>query len=322
MLYSTKEDINNFFKLAKLAFGIHVIVSLIQILSPFELNFLQSIVPRVSTEIDLRGVSGLSAEPARQAIVLNLIFSVIIAYQHIFKGIDVKFIFFTLLFFLFLMFVNRSFTGLLFFLINLITILFLTRKIFLGFLFALGIISILPFFYFQLSLYADESRVFQIINLLINSDSQLVVQAILLSSGFRIATFLAVWSEFRFFGSGIGNWTEALNNSFSNNIFLNEFVSNSAYNRIIFDSVRPSSITSSLYLEGGLISVILIFAFLILKATQRFKGIVFKLDNIMMIILPIFSIVFLGNIGSPIQWICLGIILNLIFYNQSLLGQK
>lgn len=125
------------------------------------------------------------------------------------------------------------------------------------------------------------------------------------NSGFRAPSVVAsyFYGATNIVGGGVGNWKQssldALNAS---SIDVSRI---SYFGGGYYSSVRPTSYLSSLFLDTGLIGV-LVFMVLLWGEIKKYNA-NYSLVNKTAVIACIFSITLLGQIGDPVVWACLAL---------------
>lgn len=291
---------------------VFVIINIIGILQSLNLivfwdDFFKIIIPRGSSvsliEIGGRGVRLLDSEPSRAAknyIMLAVIVRTyffgkkINLYASLFDAYIVSFVF------LFL----RASTAIPYILIML---LLSNRRLLIVLFF-----SFTSYFFYS---FASDSRILSTLVDIKNASSlsELFLEIIVVQSGFR---FISVYSAFIYgfthpFGGFVGNWKQSSIYSmelsgFDASLFtsIREQIDPSEIANSGFASLRPTSFASSLFLDLGCVGVLLFLVIFYLgnkKIFSKVKKKNFLLKN-PLFILPMFSILFLGDIGDPITW--------------------
>ena len=275
-LKASAEDI---LKLSLIALCIEISAGIFS--SVFDLKLVEILVPRASSEIGYRGVSGLSAEPARQGLTLALL--LIILRDHKFY----KFI--SVLTLLYLVFFNKSATGLCFFLVVVLFNMNLSKRV--SFLLVMLILSIL---FGSLTSFNVDNRAIDVLTGILTSND--ILQTLSFLGGFRVTLLLASFMSFDVLGVGSGNWTVGLLSTISEYSILQELAHTSVLRVVETLGVRPMSFFGSLTLEYGFIG--LLAAFLLVKYIITLR----PLLNSRLI--PVWmSLFLLGNVGSPIPFI-------------------
>ena len=307
--------LNRLIKVLKTILFLQIGIGLFQFLIDLPIfdHFINFIVPRAKTSADFRGVSGLSSEPARQALEIVLIYSTFITVSaHKYSRRKRSLI--DLVIFTYLAFINKSVTGVGLFFIYALFTRFSFKSII-----KLSLVSVIMvlFIKFLPDTIKDRNRFLALAGDLANSNLN-KTEFIIKQSGFRIPSILTVYSRPTILGYGFGNWRLGIRESLLNNQNLQYKLTKSA-NQLILGGVRPMSFSSGLILEGGLyLSIsVLIMLFLsipIIKSayfhSKYFANLISKT-----IIFIIFSLLFIGTIGSPIPFICLGLLFKSKYQN-------
>ena len=288
-------------------------------------DYWKYIVPRSNIYTDPlqmlgKGVAGFSSEPSRQAIELVLIYSVFISITkiNIFKKII-----FDLILFAFLIYFNRSATGLFFFFIYLITYLAHSKWYHYIYIF---LIAVLLFLYLPFQDF--NFRGISVINNLIDQglSKDTLYNMIIFESGTRGSAILSILLNPTLFGYGIGNWALGMIDGLNYNPFL--YLDNSnfiwfcqkAYQEAPPCGIRGNSYFTSIILEAGWLLALFLVTYLFFQArSSKVLGVkyVSKFNNFGLIaFLPtLFSLFLLGDTGNPIPFICLAI-LSRIYINK------
>lgn len=259
------------------------------------------LIPRGTAEslafMGNRGITLFSSEPSRASYELIFIY---IAFRTIFvkKNRLVYYDFFLLLFVLFII---KSGTGLI--LLIVFFVIFYKSK----FILILSILTLiaLPFIDYM------SGRAMSILFDLLSSSSFNNLYNILLNlSGFRLISIIAsfYYGILHPFGGGIGNWQESsilafkLTNIDPSSINFFKYRGGGE-----FIPVRPSSYISSLFLDMGLIGVIMYFLFLF-KICKKF----ISKYTINIFLYFLFYLIAVGAVGDPIPFITTAIALRFV----------
>jgi hypothetical protein len=252
--------------------------------------------------IGYKGVSGLSTEPGRQAIDLMLIYATLISVNAFSKR---NMLYLDLLILSYIVFFNKSITGLLF-----LSVYFIIRFVTIN---KRGGLSMLFFALFAISLlyiFQNESHMFITLRELLGADSMEEIFYKLRSiSGHRFATTISAYSQISLFGVGIGNWHEGVLKGldsypeFYNGIsyFKNQDISSLSF-------TKPTSFFATLFLESGFLSGLMIIL-LLTRSVHRVISRKIAYFDTPLFVLPVFSLLILGYVGSPVALGCLAVIL-------------
>lgn len=284
---------------AKFIFFLSIFFGVLQF---FQISIISDIikyfVPRSSSEISLlegissRGVSGLSSEPARQALELCLILSMLLKVKAIKNPIFILAILGG-----YLLFINRSVTGLgiFMFLILIFAVISLVKMIRERKYFKLISIAFLSsilgvFSFVQLGSEFEKTRSGAIAFEILERQDQ-ALQILIGYTGFRFSTVYASYTNISFLGYGLG----------SSKTKMNEFIKadNDLYSLSYYGErssevrARPTSLVASLILEIGIIGFLA--TMLLIKNSFKSKYLYSPFNT-----LCFFSLIFLGAAGNPI----------------------
>ena len=270
-------------------------------------NFIQLLVPSSWTSGGItRGVSGFSTEPARQALEIILMYSAYIAFQKL-KNPNYNRLKYDFSLLFYLIFINKSITGIGIFLVYLIVIN-LSFKGLIKF-------SIIPIIFFvSMKIIPQEiierNRLLSFTQMIIESDID-KKNFIINQSGFRFSSISVVYTNPSLIGYGLGNWKNGMRKTFQeNNYFNNNYEFNTE--RLI-EGVRPMSFISGLILECGLYLFSALLLLIIVSIPKNYnKNLIGYKLGVKTIGFLLFSIFFIGAIGNPIAFICIGILINQI----------
>jgi len=291
----------------KISLSITIIIGLTQYLINNALFdfFVNVLVPRAKTSVDSsRGVSGLSSEPSRQAIEIIIMYTTLIAINN---KIWFKNYINEIILAAYIILVNRSTTGIAFLLIFLLIRFLYTKKIY----YIPFLISI--FLFFNL-INLDVLLSFRGVNVLSQFSSISNIQNLLTTlinySGFRLSGIFSAYLNPTLLGYGIGNIVSGSLEGMLANPFLYKNVW--YFTEQGLSGVRSPAFFAGLLIESGVICTVSV----VLLIAKNFPRELFKRNIIKKYytIPIIFSLLFIGSIGSPIPFICLGIIIN--YYNQ------
>ena len=300
---SSKEKIK-LINSAKIVFFLSIILGIIQFLQvPYITDFISSLVPRSTSNfsaldgIASRGVSGLSSEPARQALELCLLLSLLLKTKRINYPFAV-----VLLFGLYMLFFNRSVTGLAFYSILLALFLIIsllkvikTNKILKYAPLTIFSIFIGTYTFTQLSDEIEKTRSGAIVYEIIDSREQLT-PIIINYSGFRFSSVYASYSNPTITGHGLGSSRKEIARMIKEN---DELYSLQFYGERLSEvGSRPTSLISSLLVEIGLLGI---FLTLILMPGLLQNMSLFSPYNL----LGFISLLFIGAAGNPIPIVVL-----------------
>ena len=246
---------------------------------------------------EARGSSGLTPEPAMQAINIILILSVLINIRSFTSRKNSNLILILLLITpLYMFFVNKSATGVILVIgIGILTVLFAYKN-----KASVFMILIFLFFMFYLlkSIMISDNRSVDLFVDITNGVN--LIDIISISGGFRLQTVLAAYWNPSILGWGLGNWTLGLINNINESYFLNSFVNYFSLN-YIEAGVRPMSFFSSVVVEGG-------FALMLLIIFLLRNGFIELINYKIAFFMIICSILFIGHTGSPIPFALMGVL--------------
>lgn len=257
-------------------------------------------IPRLKVTAGYKGVSGLSTEPGRQAIDIILIFSALQGlkafdkYPKYFPGAVVT---------TYMLLINRSATGFVYLLIYFfVEILNVKNK--------LAVVPkalvVLVFFMVFSNVFGDFRSADVAMNVFSGTNIKEVITYLFSISGYRSAGVLAAYLQPTIFGFGIGNWASSILKGLVAHPYL--------YENVLFFrtsgpfGVRPMAFYASLWLESGLWGVVMV-SLLVMGA---FKGLNKRYQNKVNLFytLPsLFSLFFLGYIGSPVAFVCIAMLI-------------
>jgi hypothetical protein len=289
-------------------FVLNIVVGIVQyagLFPEFLADFLRLFIDRIQTEADLRGVSGLFAEPAYLSYAMHSFF-VYFLYRKQIKVASREGAYALILMALFDILVVRSLTDIV--LLSIILISAQKRSNIIKIAFAVCLIFMILLFYFKNHSNPPRSMV-AILDFFENQHYKDPMPWLLDVSGFRLAS---VWGSYRYglihpFGSGLGNWgnasIDAIDGIGIDLSGLSYFVSQFG---IDYTGVRPPSFGADLMLETGIFGFIM---FVWVMHPFIFSKRLFQ-DNLTRPVLAlfIFNCFFLGTIGDPIPFITFGII--------------
>lgn len=248
-----------------------------------------------------RGVSIFATEPSRASVEIIFLYALLVTYRGnsmpSFKGTLLQ----DLIFFFFILFVCRSITGLIFFLIFFI----LRRPISAIPIGALGSL-VITFFVIE-----TRSSLF-IISLFEQQGLSGIIQMLTLQSGFRVISVVSgyIYALNTWVGMGVGAWTSEAILSYKmagysvtdTNFFI--FHHNSE-----LVNLKPTAFIALVALEFGLFGLIIVSWYVL----KQFKpGMLCSCkDTRTLILMSLFYIFFIGAVGNPIPWICGALAMNL-----------
>lgn len=285
----------------KISILLSIMVGVCQFIIPDNIGdtVIHFLTPRASsgfseTGLSGRGVSGLATEPGRQAIEIILMYATVNAIDKRFLIIDYVD---DVLIVIYILIMNRSFTGL-----SLLLVFFVARFIVSNkkYVLAISSIVVISILFVPGELYVG-ARGGSIVNEIYQNGWDKVISIIMEYSGFRVPSVINAYLDMSLFGYGLGNWGESTVRGMN----LYPYLYNVPYfNYAGFDGVRSFSFIAGLLVEGG---VFVTVVFVIMVAREYMKNIRKGISKNMLYVMPVIvSVFFLGNIGSPIQFICLG----------------
>ena len=308
-IQSLKDDeYEQLWKALFVIFGLNIMIGLIQYLGIFPdflADFLRIFIDRIQTEADLRGVSGLYAEPAYMSYAMHSFF---LFYMYK-KGIVLnsrKGVYALLALAVFDVFIVRSLTDII--LLGLI-VLSIQKKEHLFKIIPIALLAFLLALWFFDGHPSPPRSMEAIHDFIDNQHYRDPLPWILDVSGFRLAS---VWGSYRYglihpLGSGLGNWGRASIDAIDGiGVDLSGLSYFAAQFGIDYPGVRPASFGADLMLETGWVGFLLFFAFM---ANFIFSKTLFTDESTRPILfLFIFNCFFLGTIGDPIPFIIFGMI--------------
>ena len=156
------------------------------------------------------------------------------------------------------------------------------------------------------------NRVFAVIQDLSGKSLKDVMIKIYEHSGLRVSSQLAIYLEPSIFGNGLGEAKQAVRDGIAKNEFL-KCCANSWYvhNPNEITRHRPSSFLAVTVAELGFFGAFILFFYIFQTILSKVKFIFDRKETFLTITLW-FSIIFLGATGSPIPFVCLGLMLKYI----------
>jgi len=292
-----------------------IVVSLIQYLFGFDFIelFIKKIVPRASVDADYRGVSGLSSEPARNAVEIILYISFLMGINS-FKSRYLHFVDVGLL--TYLLVVNRSMTGLIFYVIYIVARIVDRPRVVYVYALPFFVAYIYFGFYLQDGIYSMRSL--RMIYELNGADHGEVVKYIVNQSGHRIGSVYAGYMYSGFLGYGIGNMGYALLDIFYHHPYLYDYAN--YFQTHSLEGMRIPSYFAGLIVEGGVGTTILFIVYIVFLVKNKFAFLSSdcSVNGNLVYVLPIlFGLFFMGTIGSPINFLLLGLMIRFSFYKIS-----
>jgi hypothetical protein len=257
--------------------------------------FLKFLIPRgeVNPLGGGRGVSLLSTEPSRAALEFVFIYA---TYRMLYlKNNNMH----DLIFLIFLVFIIKSGVGLVF---GLIFLTCLHPKIML-----LAVIICLPLLA-SILVGIDNRGLQLIIKIMSISSITDIFHYLVSASGFRMVSVISSYYEgvVTIIGHGVGSWMESSVVAMNNAGFPPENIRYFSERSGELDSfgIRPTSYLANVSLDMGLFGIILFVAMI-----RRKISICLTLgkNHRAIVILFLFSIIFLGAVGNPIPWIALAL---------------
>lgn len=308
MLQLSEKYIFRFSRAIRNIFYFLIILGLLQY---FEIiDFLEPLISlliprgRVGTA-GLRGITLLSSEPSRAAYELSFIY---LAYRIIFIR-EKKYKIFGDFFLLFVqIFLIRSMTGIFYSFFLILILNFKNIKTFLTMFLAI-ILLFLIIFQFD---FVTDIRALSGVNLLLKNlnSFEAFFNFLLDESGFRLISIIASlkYGIFHPFGGGIGNWEETsidalqLTRYEPGEIDYFVFFTNSSW-----APIRPTSYLFSLFLDVGIIGVIIFISIFYKVFVENYFKI--SLSTKQATLFFIFYLITYGDVGNPVPWVCFAFIL-------------
>ncbi len=321
-----QRNINILLKILSYSLIVFILIGITQFFFS-EINLiLKYLVPRLSIyETDMlllqgKGVPALATEPSRNAyeIIILLTLFHVINKSKLQNRLIIDFVIL-----IYIIYINKSAMGIGFFIVYLITYFQLIKNIkFIKFFIFLFISSIV------VSLISFEIIETRGTNLLFNISNSLTFerlqQLILVDAGFRFPSVFSSYLNFSYFGYGVGNWADGMVEGLEKFPYL--YNSTNPNNYFLWACggspcplpVRASSYFASIVLEIGIIGAFLIILLMVncLKEMKMTEGDLEKRNVSILNFVPIiFSLLFIGDAGNPIPFVCLAILIK-IYYNR------
>jgi hypothetical protein len=299
ILYCSKKEISILCRIISKILVLFIIVGILQTVGV--ISFLQPVIsfliPRASTEslgFGGRGVTIFSSEPSRAAYEVIFIY---IAWRYIHQTSVMKQLFFDFFVVFFVLFIIRSSLGLL------VLLVFLLSEYRLKFILS-GLIVVL--ISLPLLINSNSRAIVIMISIISRSSFDEIYTFLLSASGFRLISIVAAY-KYGFlhpFGGGIGLWLktsiDALYQTGINSSNIDYFNYVSGGN---FSPIRPTSYLASMVLDMGWIAILVNFYLI----KPLFKFISFNNRLFSLIITFLFCMIIIGDIGSPIPWLCMAL---------------
>ncbi|WP_412502502.1 hypothetical protein [Shewanella chilikensis] len=304
---------DNFNKAESLVKNIFYFFILIALLQYFNLiDFLEPLFDllksrgEASGTIGERGVSIFSTEPSRAAFEMVLLYSIVrvtIEYK-----LPQKTLLFDIAFISFLLFVIKSMTGVVIFLLLLAFMSLKLRKVILPLVVIVSLCFFGYFFRTELLSYLDESNnrtLLLISKILLSGD---LFEVLIPASGFRFVSVVSSYSYAftSFFGGGVGNWPYSSIEALS---YINAEQFEIPYFYYTCGDyicpVRPTSIFANIALDFGVLGIL----FIIFLIYYFGKNIHFKYLPVFYYLL--FCFFFNSAVGHPLPWFVLSYIVAL-----------
>ena len=275
-----------------------------------------------------KGMSSLSTEPSRNAYEILLLVSL----YHIIKNTKLrKRIILDLFILFYIIYINRSAMGIAFFIVYLTTYLSFIKEVRIVSIIILStvLIIIVPF----ISIDIVETRGTNLFSTYSNSISLSSLHDIFfVEAGFRFSSIFASYFNFSFLGYGIGNWAIGSLEGLERFPFLYDSLNPNNYFLWMCEGipcaqpVRPTAFVAGIILEIGILGGFLMLV-LIYSSISEFKndnkatieGMYSEKKKISLydFIPVIFSLFFMGDIGNPIPFVCLAILIK-IYYSKKI----
>ena len=302
-----KEEIIKLKSIIKYILVIFFIVAVLQYLSILRIidPILSFLVPRGSSEVVAggRGVSVFSSEPSRASLEYVFLYAAFRSFGEYSKR---RYVLFDILVMILVVGLLRSATGL-FLLI-----------IFYYFIYGWKIILYSILVYIPVIVYFDDSRVYEILNMMIAANSVSDLSSIIINtSGFRVASIIGAYNNlfYNIIGFGVGAWQEssikAMENAGLNPVEIAYFRNRSSSD---FISVRPTSYFANISLDLGVLGVIMIICVLYPYFKEAYSQ---SKDIRSLLFLFLFSFIFVGSVGDPVPWVALSIAIRYAEYLKS-----
>ena len=322
ILEFNEKEINHLYLILKISFVVYIVLGFFQFY--FDIHLLETITtiltPRASVSPDnfgitQRGVSALASEQSRSCLEIIFLFTVLILFEKkIRKNINLCFM--ILIFYLF--FINKSLSSLPYIIILYISF-YMTIKKFDTLFILLGFISILMISYLTLiilnnlpSEIYNMNRVLAVLHDLSSKSFNDVIIKVYEHSGLRGSSQLAIYLEPTIFGNGLGEAKQAVRDGIAKNEFLKCCLNNwYTHHPDEITRHRPSSFLAVTVAELGFLGAFILFFYIFQTIHSKVKFIFFRKETLLTITLW-FSIFFLGSTGSPIPFVCLGLMLKYI----------
>lgn len=295
-----------FNKSLRIAYYILILTPLIQIILPTYISevIFQFFVPRAKVDapflggLSSIGVSSFSSEPSRAGLILIFTHAMIWHLNIIDKR---KRIYFDITIFIIIFFLNRSATGAGFYIIYLLSILNYRYYFF----------AIIPLFFLMILEFSPENYEFESKGLTFlwiflvefyNSDLNQIITKIIQFGGTRFHGNFVTLIDLPFLGFGLGNWELGSYTLLEKYPFL--WKSSFEFNSGLWGP-RPTSYITAYILEGGIFIFIITLILIIMTFILGKEKTYFNKS----LILPLFSLIFLGEIGLPVITMCFVLIL-------------
>lgn len=264
----------------------------------------------------VRGVAIFSTEPSRAAYEMIILYAILrLCYNDRDKNIVFSF---DVLFFIFLLFVIKSMTGLALYIIYMSLSYFKLRlfiKITLVACFAFFTMYIFKDVIFQ---YFQESNNRTLLLLYSLFSNENITSALIKSSGFRIISILSSYYYIfnSIFGEGVGAWQTssvlALDNFGAQNYQIPYFYYSCGE---FICPVRPTSFLANVALDFGFLGflfVVLIICYLFLSINNKYKSLYLYI---------VFLLLFSSTVGHPLLWVSLAFVLMKSKFDTNLLSK-
>jgi uncharacterized membrane protein len=307
ILYCSINEKNRelFFKSLRISYYVLLVVPVLQLIIPTELSesFFKFFVPRAKVDapflggLSSIGVSSLSSEPSRAGIILVFVHAMV---WHLRLISPQKRIPIEILIIIIVLFVNRSATGAAFYLIYLIL-----NIRFINFLILVPILaSFILIFDMELPFIEFESKGLTMLSefsyLALDGNFGAILQKIMSYGGTRFHGTLVSLIELPVLGFGLGNWSEGSYFLLEKHPYLWE--NNYEFQNGLWGP-KPVSYISALILEVGFFTFLLILLLILISIIV--SNLEISVNKGML--LPIFSLLFLGDIGLPVIFLCLAV---------------
>ncbi len=273
-----------------------------------------------------KGMPSLSSEPSRNAYEIFILVSL----YHVIKNTKLrKRIIFDLFILIYIIYINRSAMGIAFFMVYLTTYLSFIKEV--RIVSIILLVTVLIIAVPLISIDVVETRGTNLFRTYINSISLSSLQDFFfVEAGFRLSSVFASYLNFSFLGYGIGNWAAGSLEGLERFPFLYNSLNPNNYFLWMCDGtpcpqpIRASAFFAGIILETGILGAFFIII-LIHNNVSEFKndtkvtinktyndGKNISLYNFIPVI---FSLFFMGDIGNPIPFVCLAILIK-IYYSK------